>query len=68
MLHKKSAAKWDKAAALSGDDRARAVHKLFKRRARGDFAQVLARLIEDGEAFTVPPYIEQAIKGVVATA
>ena len=66
-LHPKSAAKWDKAVALGGDERAKAIHKLFKLTRKGDFAQVLARLIEAGDAFTVPPYIAQAINEVVAS-
>nr|WKF60889.1 DNA replication and repair protein RecF [Paraburkholderia busanensis] len=65
-LHPKSKKKWDSAVALSGDERAKRIHNIFKKTRKGDFAQILARLIEDGEAFTVPGYIAQAIKEVVA--
>ena len=66
-LHPKSKKKWDKAVALTGDERALAIHKIFKSTRKGDFAQVLAWLIEDGENFTVPAYIAAAIEQVVAT-
>jgi putative ATP-dependent endonuclease of the OLD family len=66
-LHPKSKKKWDKAVALTGDERALAIHKIFKSTRKGDFAQVLAWLIEDGENFTVPAYIATAIEQVVAT-
>ncbi|RZF24686.1 ATP-dependent endonuclease [Paraburkholderia sp. UYCP14C] len=65
-LHPKSKKKWDSAVALSGDERAKRIHKIFKKTRKGDFAQILARWIEDGEAFTVPGYIAQAIEEVVA--
>jgi putative ATP-dependent endonuclease of OLD family len=66
-LHPRSKKKWDKAAALSGDERAKEIGNLFKAARKGDFAQVLAELIEKNEhAFTVPPYIEQTISAVVA--
>jgi putative ATP-dependent endonuclease of OLD family len=65
-LHKKSGRKWDTAVALTGDERARCIHEIFKATRKGDFAQVLARLIEDGDAFQVPGYITTAIHEVVA--
>jgi putative ATP-dependent endonuclease of OLD family len=65
-LHPRSKKKWDNAVVLSGDARAKTIYGIFKSTRKGDFAQILARLIEDGEAFTVPPYIEQAIEAVVA--
>lgn len=66
-LHPRSQKKWDAVAALSGDERAQAVHDLFKTTRKGDFAQVLARLVEDGEdTFVVPGYMAAAIKAVVA--
>ncbi len=65
-LHPKSAKKWDKATALSGDERARAIHKIFKSTRKGDFAQLLAKEIEDGKPFKVPAYIKKAIEAVVA--
>jgi putative ATP-dependent endonuclease of OLD family len=66
-LHPRYQKKWDKAAGLSGDERAKMIHSLFKETRKGDFAQVLARLIEDGEEFKVPNYIAQAIAEVVAS-
>lgn len=66
-LHRRSQKKWDAVAALSGDERAQAVHDLFKTTRKGDFAQVLARLIEDGkDTFVVPGYMAAAIEAVVA--
>ncbi|TKV70629.1 AAA family ATPase [Rhizobium sp. AU243] len=65
-LHPRSRRKWDKAVALSGDARAKAIHKIFKTTRKGDFAQILAKRIEDGEAFKVPDYIGEAIKAVVS--
>ncbi|MEK6290623.1 MAG: AAA family ATPase [Paraburkholderia tropica] len=66
-LHPRSKKKWQSAVAKTGDDRARAIHKIFKTARKGDFAQVLARLIEDGEAFTVPSYIATTIDRLVET-
>ena len=66
-LHPKSWKKWDAVAALSGDERAQTVHDLFKTTRKGDFAQVLAKLIEDGkDTFVVPRYMAAAIEAVVA--
>lgn len=66
-LHCRSQKKWNAVAALSGDARAQAVHDLFKTTRKGDFAQVLARLIEDGkDPFVVPSYMAAAIEEVVA--
>ncbi|SCB36663.1 ATP-dependent nuclease [Rhizobium hainanense] len=65
-LHPRSRRKWDKAVALTGDARARAIHKIFKTTRKGDFAQMLAKRIEDGEAFNVPGYIGDAIEAVVS--
>lgn len=64
-LHPRSKRKWDNAVALSGDERAKKIHELFKKTRKGDFAQILARLIEDGDAFVVPGYIKKAIEEVV---
>jgi putative ATP-dependent endonuclease of OLD family len=66
-LHPRSRRKWRDAVNLSGDDRARAIYAIFKKARKGDFAQILARLIEDGETFTVPAYIATAIEQLVAT-
>ncbi len=66
-LHKNSGKKWDKAVKLEGDARARAIQALFKDARKGDFAQVLANLIEKKTLpFKVPAYIEQTIREVVA--
>ncbi|MES3084797.1 ATP-dependent nuclease [Sphingomonas faeni] len=66
-LHPRSKKKWRDAMKLDGDDRASAIHRIFKNARKGDFAQVLARLIEDGEKLAVPPYIKHAIEQLVAT-
>lgn len=66
-LHPRSKRKWRNAVAKTGDDRARAIHKIFKAARKGDFAQILARLIEDGESFEVPAYIQTAIDELVTT-
>lgn len=67
-LHKRSGKKWDAAANLEGDERAKAMDLIFKDARKGDFAQTLADLIErknDDTPFTVPKYIEKAILAVV---
>lgn len=66
-LHRRSKKKWRNAMKLDGDERAAAIHRIFKNARKGDFAQVLARLIEDGEKLAVPPYIKHAIEQLVAT-
>jgi len=66
-LHPRSKKKWQSAVAEAGDKRARAIHAVFKAARKGDFAQVLARLIEDGETFAVPAYIATAIEQLVET-
>lgn len=65
-LHPRSKNKWDAAVALNGDERAKAIHKIFKKSRKGEFAQVLAQLIEQGAEFLVPDYIKDAIVEVVA--
>lgn len=66
-LHPRSRKKWDKAVALEGDERAKAIQAIFKSARKGDFAQVLADLIEKKDhVFIVPPYIEETIREVVA--
>jgi putative ATP-dependent endonuclease of OLD family len=66
-LHPRSGKKWDKAAALEGDDRAKAIGAIFKNARKGDFAQMLADLIEKKKhTFVVPAYIEKTIRQVVA--
>lgn len=66
-LHRNSKKKWESAVALSGDERAAKVHEIFKTTRKGDFAQLLAALIEGGkDEFKVPPYIADAIRAVVS--
>lgn len=66
-LHPKSRKKWESAVALSGDERAAKVQEIFKTTRKGDFAQVLAALIEAGrDDFKVPAYIAEAIEAVVS--
>ncbi len=69
-LHRLSGKKWDKAAGLEGDARAKAIQRIFKNARKGDFAQVLAELIEkideNKHTFVVPKYIDDTIREVVA--
>jgi putative ATP-dependent endonuclease of the OLD family len=64
-LHPRSAAKWDSAEELGGDDRASAIQSLFEDTRKGDFAQLLAEEINCVAAFTVPVYIREAIEALV---
>jgi len=66
-LHPRSKKKWRDAVALSGDERASRIHSIFKDTRKGDFAQILAHHIEEGESFAVPAYITRAIMEVVAS-
>jgi len=66
-LHSRSKKKWQAAVALNGSDRAKRVREIFEQTRKGDFAQILARLIEDGEAFTPPKYLVEAIEALVAS-
>ncbi|KQN14088.1 ATP-dependent endonuclease [Sphingomonas sp. Leaf30] len=66
-LHKRSRTKWRNAMKKEGDERAQAIHKIFKNARKGDFAQILARRIEDGEKLKVPAYIKDAIDQLVIT-
>jgi putative ATP-dependent endonuclease of OLD family len=66
-LHPRSKLKWQAAVALKGDERAKRIHGIFKQTRKGDFAQILARLIEDGEPFTPPKYLVEAIEALVAS-
>ncbi|MFA7335693.1 MAG: AAA family ATPase [Candidatus Obscuribacterales bacterium] len=65
-MHPRSEAKWNSAISLAGDDRAKAIHKIFKDTRKGDFAQRLAERIETGEKFTVPNYLKKAIEELVS--
>ena len=67
--HPRSGKKWDAAVKLEGDARVEAMDLIFKEARKGDFAQILADLIEAKDndlPFTVPKYIEDAIFAVVA--
>lgn len=65
-LHPNSQQKWDDAVAKTGKEQALAIQKIFKTTRKGDFAQILAKKIEDGAAFAVPAYIKNAIDALVA--
>jgi len=66
VCHPQSEEKWDNAVAPAGDELATSMHTLFKETRKGDFAQVLAELIEDGAEFVVPKYLSDAIKSISA--
>lgn len=64
-MHPKSKSKWRNALKKVGEERANAIHKIFKNARKGDFAQILARRIEDGEELKVPVYITTVIEQLV---
>ena len=64
-LHPNSGAKWDTAVAKGGDAQAVAIQGLFTSTRKGDFAQILAERISEGEAFKTPGYIAAAIEALV---
>ncbi|BCD97708.1 ATP-dependent nuclease [Marinagarivorans cellulosilyticus] len=66
VCHPQSEEKWDTAVSYKGDKLAESMHALFKETRKGDFAQVLAELIEDGKDFKVPKYLSDAIKSISA--
>lgn len=66
-LHPRSKTKWRNALKKEGDERAMAINKIFKNARKGDFAQILARRIEDGDELKVPAYIKDAIEQLVVT-
>ncbi|EKX55719.1 hypothetical protein D516_3969 [Rhodobacter sp. AKP1] len=66
-LHPRSKSKWRNALKKEGDERAKAINKIFKNARKGDFAQILARRVEDGEELKVPAYIAHAIEQLVVT-
>jgi putative ATP-dependent endonuclease of OLD family len=65
QLHKNSESKWSDAVAKADDEQARAIQTLFESTRKGDFAHILAEKIAQGEAFTVPAYIKEAIEALV---
>lgn len=62
IMHPKSEEKWNHVTSHSGDELAKEMHDLFSDIRKGDFSQILAQKIEDGEAFSVPAYLESAIR------
>lgn len=64
-LHPRSVDKWDAAVALAGAAQAVAIQKLFETTRKGDFAQLIAEEINNGEAFAVPAYLKAAIEALV---
>jgi putative ATP-dependent endonuclease of OLD family len=64
-LHPKSGANWDAAIEKRDDAQALAIQALFKGTRKGDFAQLLADKIDQGEAFETPGYITSAIEALV---
>lgn len=65
QLHPLSGAKWDAAVGEIGDAQALAIQRLFESARKGDFAQLLADAINDGQAFVVPTYLKRAIDALV---
>lgn len=64
-MHPRSAGKWDAAVALTDEAQALAIQNIFKTTRKGDFAQLLAKRIEEGANFRVPDYIKDAINALV---
>lgn len=64
-LHPRSKNKWDAAISKTGDEQASAIQDLFESTRKGDFAHTLADKIAEGEEFSVPGYMQQAIKALV---
>ena len=64
-LHPKSEKKWDAAISKTGDEQAKAIQDLFETTRKGDFAHILADKIAEGEDFSVPDFIRQAIEALV---
>lgn len=64
-LHSKSQNRWDEAVAKTGDEQAVAIRGIFQSTRKGDFAQILAEKINQGEAFKTPDYIVDAIEALV---
>ena len=64
-LHPKSETKWQQAIAKEGDAQALAIQSLFESTRKGDFAQILAEKINEGQAFKTPDYLTAAIEALV---
>ncbi len=67
-IHPRSEAKWDAAIALSGDEQAVAIQKLFDNTGKGDFAQGITELVytEREGTLVAPQYLVDAIDALVA--
>ncbi|MCS3806671.1 putative ATP-dependent endonuclease of OLD family [Chromobacterium alkanivorans] len=65
QLHPNSEAKWNAAVGEIGDAQACAIQKLFESTRKGDFAQLLADAINNGQLFVVPAYLKRAIDALV---
>jgi len=67
VCHPQSEDKWEEAVSYTSDDElAASIHAFFKETRKGDFAQVLAELIEEGTDFAVPDYLIAAIQSISA--
>ncbi|NTV45790.1 MAG: AAA family ATPase [Chlorobiales bacterium] len=64
-LHKNSEENWNTAIGKTGDEQAKAVQKLFETTRKGDFAHILADKIAEGNNFSVPVFVQQAIEALV---
>ncbi|MEQ1515991.1 MAG: AAA family ATPase [Usitatibacteraceae bacterium] len=64
-LHPQSEAKWDAAVSKNGLEQAAAIQEIFESTRKGDFAQLLAELIYEGEEFKIPKYISEALAALV---
>lgn len=64
-LHPRSEEKWNAAIAKADGEQAEAIQQLFESTRKGEFAQLLAERINNGEAFQVPAYLKDAIEALV---
>lgn len=64
-LHSRSEEKWNAAASLVGEERAKGILSLFGDTRKGDFAQIVAESVIEGTDFHVPAYITAAIEALV---
>lgn len=65
QLRPKSADSWDAAVAKNGREQALAIQGLFRSTRKGDFAQILAEKIDNGEEFKTPAYLSEAVESLV---
>jgi putative ATP-dependent endonuclease of OLD family len=64
-VHPRSEEKWNAAIAKADGEQAEAIQQLFESTRKGEFAQLLAERINNGEAFQVPAYLKDAIEALV---